>query len=75
MEKAEKIAVDNGSSSVSVVDIATGLIEAKDTIAGKILNEILNMDKKGGERKMEDKKIRQEMEQEENRLLRSLQQT
>lgn len=69
MEKAEKIAVDNGSSSVSVVDIATGLIEAKDTIAGKILNEILNMDKKGGERKMEDKKIRQEMEQEEKPAL------
>lgn len=69
MEKAEKIAVDNGSSSVSVVDIATAVIDAKDTVAGKILNEILNLDKKGGEKKMEDKKLRQEMEQEEKPAL------
>lgn len=69
MESAEKIAVDNNSSSVSVVDIATALIDSKDTIAGKILNEVLNLDKKGGEKKMEDKKLRQEMEQEEKPAL------
>lgn len=69
MEKAEKIAVDNGSSSVSVVDVATAIVDAKDTVAGKILNEILNLDKKGGEKKMEDKKLRQEMEQEEKPAL------
>ncbi|MCX7738859.1 MAG: AAA family ATPase [Hydrogenothermaceae bacterium] len=69
MESAERIAVDSSSSSVSVVDIATALIDSKDTIAGKILNEVLNLDKKGGEKKMEDKKLRQEMEQEEKPAL------
>lgn len=69
MEMAEKIAVDNGSSSVSVVDIATALVNVQDTVASKILKEILNLDKKGGEKKMEDKKLRQEMEQEEKPAL------
>ncbi|MCX7760330.1 MAG: AAA family ATPase [Hydrogenothermaceae bacterium] len=71
MENAEKIAINNGSSIVTVVDIATALINATDTIAGKILDEILNLDKKEkkGGKQMEDKKIRQEMEQEEKPAL------
>ncbi|MEZ0323631.1 MAG: AAA family ATPase [Hydrogenothermaceae bacterium] len=68
MENAEKIAINNGSSVVAIVDIATALINATDTVAGKILEEILNFDKKGG-KQMEDKKIRQEMEQEEKPAL------
>lgn len=71
IENAEKIAINNGSSVVTVVDIATALINATDTIAGKILDEILNVDKKEkkGGKEMEDKKIRQEMEQEEKSAL------
>ncbi|MEJ5173216.1 MAG: AAA family ATPase, partial [Hydrogenothermaceae bacterium] len=71
MENAEKIAINNGSSIVTVVDIATALINATDTVAGKILDEILNLDKKEkkGGKQMEDKKIRQEMEQEEKPAL------
>jgi ATP-dependent Clp protease ATP-binding subunit ClpB len=70
LENAEKIAFNSGSTVVSPSHIATALIESKDTIAGKVLNEILNFDKKeGGKEKMEGKNIQQEMAEEEKSAL------
>ncbi|MGC8869161.1 MAG: AAA family ATPase [Sulfurihydrogenibium sp.] len=66
LENAEKIAFNSGSTTVSPSHIATALIEDSNTIAGKILNEILNLDKKeGGKKTMEGKNIQQEMAEEE----------
>ncbi|WP_299225971.1 ATP-dependent Clp protease ATP-binding subunit [Sulfurihydrogenibium sp.] len=70
LENAEKIAFNSGSNTVSVVHIATSLVDSKDTIAGKILDEILNFEKKeGGKKAMDEKNIQQEMAEEEKSAL------
>jgi ATP-dependent Clp protease ATP-binding subunit ClpB len=70
LENAEKIAFNSGSSTVGVVHIATSLVDSKDTIAGKILDEILNFEKKeGGKKAMDEKNIQQEMAEEEKSAL------
>ncbi|EEP60333.1 AAA family ATPase [Sulfurihydrogenibium yellowstonense] len=70
LENAEKIAFNSGSNTVGVVHIATSLVDSKDTIAGKILNEILNFEKKeGGKKAMDEKNIQQEMAEEEKSAL------
>ena len=61
METAEKKALEKGESQVKPLYIATALIEAKDTIAGKILEQILT----GGKEKMNGENIQQEMAEEE----------
>jgi len=60
MEKAEKLALDKGETQVTPVQIATALIESEDTIAGKILNQILS----GGKEEMQNPNIEQEMAEE-----------
>ena len=65
LEKAEKLALEKGESQVSPVQIATALIEAKDTIAGKILEQILT----GGKEKMNGENIEREMAEEEKSAL------
>ncbi|WP_299239568.1 AAA family ATPase [Sulfurihydrogenibium sp.] len=70
LENAEKIAFSSGSNTVGVVHIATSLVDSKDTIAGKILDEILNFEKKeGGKKAMDEKNIQQEMAEEEKSAL------
>jgi len=70
LENAEKIAFNSGSNTVGVVHIATSLVDSKDTIAGKILDEILNFEKKeGGKKAMDEKNIQQEMAEEEKSAL------
>ena len=70
LENAEKIAFNSGSNTVGVVHIATSLVDSKDTIAGKILDEILNFEKKeGGKKTMDEKNIQQEMAEEEKSAL------
>ncbi|RUM49637.1 MAG: ATP-dependent Clp protease ATP-binding subunit [Hydrogenothermus sp.] len=65
LEQAEKLALEKGESQVSPVYIATALVDAKDTIAGKILEQIL----KGGKEKMNGENIQQEMAEEEKSAL------
>ena len=65
LEQAEKLALKKGESQVSPVYIATALVDAKDTIAGKILEQIL----KGGKEKMNGENIQQEMAEEEKSVL------
>jgi len=70
LENAEKIAFNSGSNTVGFVHIATSLIDSKDTMAGKILDEILNFEKKeGGKKAMNEKNIQQEMAEEEKSAL------
>jgi len=70
LENAEKIAFNSGSNTVGFVHIATSLIDSKDTMAGKILDEILNFEKKeGGKKAMDGKNIQQEMAEEEKSAL------
>ncbi len=61
LETAEKKALENGEAQVKPLYIATALIEAKDTIAGKILEQILS----GGKEKMNGENIQKEMAEEE----------
>ncbi len=61
LENAEKKAVESGETSVKPLYIATALIEAKETIAGKILEQILT----GGKEKMNGENIQKEMAEEE----------
>jgi len=61
LETAEKKALENGETQVKPLYIATALIEAKDTIAGKILEQILT----GGKEKMNGENIQKEMAEEE----------
>ncbi len=65
LEEAEKKALSQGESLVKPLYIATALIEAKDTIAGKILEQILT----GGKEKMNGENIQQEMAEEEKSAL------
>jgi len=65
LEEAEKLALEKGEAQVSPVYIATALINAKDTIAGKILNQILS----GGKETMNGENIQQEMQEEEKSAL------
>ena len=65
LEEAEKKALGNGETVVKPLYIATALIEAKDTIAGKILEQILT----GGKEKMNGENIQQEMAEEEKSAL------
>ncbi len=60
LEKAEKLALDKGETQVTPVHISTALVEATDTIAGKILNQILS----GGKEEMQNPNIEQEMAEE-----------
>ncbi len=70
LENAEKIAFNSGSNIVTLTHIATSLVESKDTIAGKILDELFNFSKKeGGKETMEGKNIQQEMAEEEKSAL------
>jgi len=69
LEQAEKLAVESGEPQVKLTHIATALIEAEDTIAGKILKEILDLEKKGGKEAMNGKNIQQEMAEEEKSAL------
>lgn len=70
LENAEKIAFNSSSSTVTLTYIATSLVESKDTIAGKILDELFNISKKeGGKETMEGKNIQQEMAEEEKSTL------
>lgn len=69
LESAEKIAFNSGSSTVTLTHIATSLIESKDTIAGKILDNLFNISKEGGKETMEGKNIQQEMAEEEKSAL------
>ncbi|WP_029521351.1 AAA family ATPase [Persephonella sp. IF05-L8] len=61
LEEAEKKALESGEAQVKPLYIATALIDAKDTIAGKILEQILT----GGKEKMNGENIQQEMAEEE----------
>ena len=65
LEEAEKKALGKGETLVKPLYIATALIEAKDTIAGKILEQILT----GGKEKMNGENIQQEMAEEEKSAL------
>ena len=65
LEEAEKKALEKGETLVKPLYIATALIEAKDTIAGKILEQILT----GGKEKMNGENIQQEMAEEEKSAL------
>jgi len=61
LENAEKKALESGESQVKPLYIATALLEARDTIAGKILEQILT----GGKEKMNEENIQKEMAEEE----------
>ncbi|WP_457626833.1 AAA family ATPase [Persephonella sp.] len=61
LENAEKKALESGEAQVKPLYIATALLEAKDTIAGKILEQILT----GGKEKMNGENIQKEMAEEE----------
>jgi len=61
LENAEKKALESGEAQVKPLYIAIALIEAKDTIAGKILEQILT----GGKEKMNEENIQKEMAEEE----------
>ena len=61
LEEAERKALESGEAQVKPLYIATALIDAKDTIAGKILEQILT----GGKEKMNGENIQQEMAEEE----------
>ena len=65
LEEAEKKALEKGETLVKPLYIAVALIEAKDTIAGKILEQILT----GGKEKMNGENIQQEMAEEEKSAL------
>ncbi len=65
LEQAEKLALEKGEAQVSPIYIATALVDAKDTIAGKILEQIL----KGGKETMNGENIQQEMAEEEKSAL------
>ncbi len=65
LEEAEKKALEKGETLVKPLYIASALIEAKDTIAGKILEQILT----GGKEKMNGENIQQEMAEEEKSAL------
>ncbi len=65
LEKAEKLALEKGEAQVSPVHIATAITQAKDTIAGKILQQILT----GGKEKMNGENIEREMAEEEKAAL------
>ncbi|WP_461830010.1 AAA family ATPase, partial [Aquifex sp.] len=59
LEKAQDKAVSEGESQVQPSHIGAALIEAKDTIGGKLLNQVL-----GGEKEMK-KDVTQELKEEE----------
>ncbi|WP_457642962.1 AAA family ATPase [Persephonella sp.] len=61
LENAEKKALESGEAQVKPLYIATALVEAKDTIAGKILEQIFT----GGKEKMNGENIQKEMAEEE----------
>ncbi len=61
MEDAEKRALEGGEAQVKPLHIASALIDAKNTIAGKILQQILS----GGEQEMKGENIQKEMAEEE----------
>jgi len=61
LEDAEKRALESGEAQVKPLYIAVAIIEAKDTIAGKILEQILS----GGEKEMSGENIQKEMAEEE----------
>ncbi len=65
LEEAEKKALQKGEALVKPLYIASALIEAKDSIAGKILEQILT----GGKEKMNGENIQQEMAEEEKSAL------
>jgi len=65
MEDAEKRALESGEAQVKPLHIASALIDAKDTIAGKILQQILS----GGEQEMKGENIQKEMAEEEKSAL------
>ena len=65
LESAEKRAIEKGESQVKPLYIVLALIDAKDTIAGKILNQILT----GGKGKMNGENIEREMAEEEKSAL------
>jgi ATP-dependent Clp protease ATP-binding subunit ClpB len=65
LEEAERRALEKGESLVKPLYIASALIDAKDTIAGKILEQILT----GGKEKMNGENIQQEMAEEEKSAL------
>ncbi len=65
LENAEKRAIEKGESQVKPLYIVLALIDAKDTIAGKILNQILT----GGKEKMNGENIEREMAEEEKSAL------
>ncbi|RUM28880.1 MAG: ATP-dependent Clp protease ATP-binding subunit [Aquifex sp.] len=59
LEKAQDKAISEGESQVNPSHVAGALIEAKDTIAGKLINQVL-----GGEKEMK-KDVTQELKEEE----------
>ncbi len=65
MENAEKRAIEKGEAQVKPLYIVVALIDAKDTIAGKILEQILT----GGKGKMNGENIEREMAEEEKSAL------
>ncbi len=65
MENAEKKAIEKGEAQVKPLYIVVALIDAKDTIAGKILEQILT----GGKGKMNGENIEREMAEEEKSAL------
>ncbi|NPA58787.1 MAG: AAA domain-containing protein [Aquificae bacterium] len=65
LETAEKKALEKGEAQVKPLYIVIALIEAKDTIAGKLLEQILS----GGKEKMNGENIQQEMVEEEKSAL------
>ncbi len=62
LEKAQNIAIEEGESQVQPSHIATALVEAKDTIGGRLINQVL-----GGEETMKD--VGQELKEEEKSAL------
>ncbi len=65
LENAEKKAIEKGEAQVKPLYIVLALIDAKDTIAGKILEQILT----GGKGKMNGENIEREMAEEEKSAL------
>ncbi len=61
MEDAEKKALESGEAQVKPLYIASSLIDNTNTIAGKILQQILT----GGEKEMKGENIQKEMAEEE----------
>jgi len=61
MEDAEKRALESGEAQVKPLYIASSLIDNTNTIAGKILQQILT----GGEKEMKGENIQKEMAEEE----------